>query len=217
MRPTFLKRTPPTLASQHRSRFCDNEWIGIRKKALLQITAGAIAFMLWFLGCLCCLFGSLYNSHECHANLHILAVDYDGGAISQALQAAYSQLKGHRSCRQTSSAQPNTSSSKEHTCSKLRHSQPHEHSINGDACSNGFLLHYGPQWCSRSPQSLQEDDRAIQHASPSCRHNHLRLWRWVQPDLVLLGFQRRLGCQSQPVRADVDGILASHTYASRRS
>jgi hypothetical protein len=94
MGPNFLKRTPTTLASQRRSRFRDNEWMGIRKKVLLQITAGAIAFMLWFLGCLCYIFGSLYNSHERHANLHILAVDYDGGAISQALQAAYSQLKG---------------------------------------------------------------------------------------------------------------------------
>jgi hypothetical protein len=94
MRPNFLKRTPTTLASQYRSRFFDQEWQGIRKKVLIQITIGGLAFLLWFLICLCYVYGSLYQNNGRHHNLHILAVDYDGGAIGQALQAAYSQLKG---------------------------------------------------------------------------------------------------------------------------
>jgi hypothetical protein len=83
-----------TLANANRSHFRDREWMGIRKKVILQITAGGIAFILWFLGCLSYLYGTSYLSPERHAAIHILAVDYDGGAIGQALEAAYSQLKG---------------------------------------------------------------------------------------------------------------------------
>lgn len=50
--------------------------------------------MLWFLACLCYLYGTLYLSPSRHANFHVLAVDYDGGVVGQAMQSAYDQLKG---------------------------------------------------------------------------------------------------------------------------
>jgi hypothetical protein len=84
----------PTLANENRTHFRDQEWMIIRKKALLQITAGGIAFMLWFLACLSYLYGTLYLSPGRHAAFHILAVNYDEGVVGQAMQAAYSQLKG---------------------------------------------------------------------------------------------------------------------------
>ncbi|KAF2031519.1 hypothetical protein EK21DRAFT_99679 [Setomelanomma holmii] len=48
-------------------------------KVILQITAGGIAFMLWFLVCLSYMYGTLYLSPSRHAAFHVLAVDYDGG------------------------------------------------------------------------------------------------------------------------------------------
>lgn len=50
--------------------------------------------MLWFLACCSYLYGALYNSPGRHSNFHILAVDYDGGVIGQAMEGAYQQLKG---------------------------------------------------------------------------------------------------------------------------
>ncbi|KAH7068792.1 hypothetical protein BKA63DRAFT_95536 [Paraphoma chrysanthemicola] len=84
----------PTLDDKNRTHFRDQEWRGIRKKVIIQITAGGIAFMLWFLACLSYMYGTLYLSPGRHAAFHILAVDYDGGVVGQAMQAAYSQLKG---------------------------------------------------------------------------------------------------------------------------
>jgi hypothetical protein len=97
--PTFLSRLrkfefKPTLADKNRSHFRDEEWTGIRKKVMIQLAAGGVAFMLWFLVCLCYMYGTLYRSSERHANFHVLAIDYDGGVVGQALQAAYAQLKG---------------------------------------------------------------------------------------------------------------------------
>ena len=84
----------PTLSDENRTHFRDEEWMGIRKKVILQITAGGIAFMLWFLACLSYLYGTLYLSPSRHSAFHILAVDYDGGVVGQAMEEAYSQLKG---------------------------------------------------------------------------------------------------------------------------
>jgi hypothetical protein len=87
-------RKKPTLADQNRTHFRDQEWQGIRKKVVLQTTAGGVAFILWFLGCLCYIYGSLYMSPSRHASFHVVAVDYDGGVVGQAVQAAYEQLRG---------------------------------------------------------------------------------------------------------------------------
>lgn len=50
--------------------------------------------MLWFLVCLCYLYGTLYLSPGRHHNIDVLAVDFDGGVIGQSVQAAYQQLEG---------------------------------------------------------------------------------------------------------------------------
>jgi hypothetical protein len=84
----------PTLSDDNRICYRDQEWKGIRSKVILQTAAGGIAFMLWFLACLSYLYGTLYLSSERHAAFHVLAVDYDGGVVGQALDAAYTQLKG---------------------------------------------------------------------------------------------------------------------------
>jgi hypothetical protein len=99
MRPSFLSRLRnfegrPTLANENRTHFRDEKWTGIRKKVIIQIAAGGIAFILWFLACLSYLYGTIYLSPGRHAAFHILTVDYDGGAVGQALAIAYSQLQG---------------------------------------------------------------------------------------------------------------------------
>jgi hypothetical protein len=99
MIPSFLTRLrkfegKPTLANENRTHFRDEEWTGIRKKVVIQIAAGGLAFMLWFLACLSYLYGTTYLSPQRHEAFHVLAVDYDGGVVGQALKVAYSQLKG---------------------------------------------------------------------------------------------------------------------------
>ncbi|KAH7398201.1 hypothetical protein BKA66DRAFT_437281 [Pyrenochaeta sp. MPI-SDFR-AT-0127] len=89
----FFKQKP-TLADENRTHFRDEQWKGIRSKVILQTTAGGIAFILWFLACLSYMYGTLYLSPGRHAAIHVLAVDYDGGVIGQAMEAAYGQLKG---------------------------------------------------------------------------------------------------------------------------
>ncbi|KAF2714372.1 hypothetical protein K504DRAFT_445382 [Pleomassaria siparia CBS 279.74] len=87
-------RQKPTLSSQNRTSFSHSEWAGIRKRFIGQTAAGGIAFMFWFLICCSYLYGTLYGSNNRHENIHVLAVDYDGGVIGQAMEAAYQQLKG---------------------------------------------------------------------------------------------------------------------------
>jgi len=84
----------PTLSNANRTSFGNEQWKGSRVKILVQTTAGGIAFMLWFLACCSYLFGTLYLSPTRHDNFHVLAVDYDGGAVGQAMAAAYQQLQG---------------------------------------------------------------------------------------------------------------------------
>lgn len=83
-----------TLSNANRTHFRHQEWKGIRAKVILQVAAGGLAFTLWFLACLCYVYGTLYLSPGRHAALHVLAVDHDGGVIGEALHAAYEQLKG---------------------------------------------------------------------------------------------------------------------------
>jgi hypothetical protein len=84
----------PTLTDENRTHFRDQEWMGIRKKVIISITIGGIAFMLWFLACLSYMYGTFYLSSTRHAALHVLAVNYDGGVVGQAMESAYTQLKG---------------------------------------------------------------------------------------------------------------------------
>ncbi|KAL6157899.1 hypothetical protein ACJQWK_07549 [Exserohilum turcicum] len=87
-------KSKPTLSSENRVHFRDQECMVVRTKAVAQIAVGGIALSLWFLACLSYIYGSLYLSPKRHAALHILAVDYDKGVIGQAMQTAYTQLKG---------------------------------------------------------------------------------------------------------------------------
>ncbi|XP_014550098.1 hypothetical protein COCVIDRAFT_116464 [Bipolaris victoriae FI3] len=72
----------------------NQKFMVIRKKILLRIAVGGMAYIVWFLACLSYIYGSLYLSPGRHAAFHVLAVDYDKGAVGQALQVAYTQLKG---------------------------------------------------------------------------------------------------------------------------
>lgn len=53
-----------------------------------------IVLQLLFLGLFCYLFGSLFQQTTHIHNLHIVYVDYDGGAVGSAIRTAYEQLKG---------------------------------------------------------------------------------------------------------------------------
>ncbi|KAE8139715.1 hypothetical protein BDV38DRAFT_39661 [Aspergillus pseudotamarii] len=53
-----------------------------------------IVLQLLFLGLFCYLFGSLFQQTSHTQNLHVVFVDYDGGAVGSAIRAAYQQLKG---------------------------------------------------------------------------------------------------------------------------
>ncbi|KAF2736151.1 hypothetical protein EJ04DRAFT_542661 [Polyplosphaeria fusca] len=87
-------REKPTLTNANRTPFTNDEWKAIRPKFCGQTAAGGIAFLLWFLACCSYLYGTLFESPNRHDNFKVLAVDYDGGAIGQAMGAAYNQLKG---------------------------------------------------------------------------------------------------------------------------
>ncbi|KAF2240999.1 hypothetical protein BU26DRAFT_525534 [Trematosphaeria pertusa] len=87
-------RQKPTLARANRASFTNEQWKGIRIKFIAQTAAGGIAFALWFLACSSYLFGTLYLSPGRHDNFHVLAIDYDGGVVGQAMAAAYQQLQG---------------------------------------------------------------------------------------------------------------------------
>ncbi|KAF2268784.1 hypothetical protein CC78DRAFT_529760 [Lojkania enalia] len=86
-------RQKETLTDANRKTFLHDEWKGIRGKFIAQTTAGGIAFMLWFLGCLSYLYGTLDGSIGRHDNIKVLAVNYDGGIVGQAMDAAYQQLR----------------------------------------------------------------------------------------------------------------------------
>jgi len=87
-------RQKSTLSNKNRASFADEQWKGIRVKFIGQTAAGGLAFMLWFLACCSYLYGTLYSSPSRYHNFRVLAVDYDGHVVGQAMQAAYQQLKG---------------------------------------------------------------------------------------------------------------------------
>ncbi|KAF2677160.1 hypothetical protein K458DRAFT_424188 [Lentithecium fluviatile CBS 122367] len=95
-KPNVVRRlfSKPTLSNANRTSLVNDQWKGIRPKMFAQTAAGGIAFMLWFLACCSYLFGTLYLSPNRHDSFHVLAVDYDGGAIGEAMAAAYKQLQG---------------------------------------------------------------------------------------------------------------------------
>jgi hypothetical protein len=64
--------------------------IGVLKAATLNL----IILQILFLSLLCYLFGSLYQETTHVHNINILYVDYDGGAIGDAVRDGYTQLQG---------------------------------------------------------------------------------------------------------------------------
>ncbi|ATZ58123.1 hypothetical protein BCIN_15g05710 [Botrytis cinerea B05.10] len=72
----------------------DSFWNGKRKPLLIGILMSGIMVTLLFLTTMSYLYGVLFKSaHRAH-NLNILAVDYDGGVIGEALSVAYEQFQG---------------------------------------------------------------------------------------------------------------------------
>ncbi|KAF4447819.1 Nitrosoguanidine resistance protein SNG1 [Fusarium austroafricanum] len=70
----------------------------LRKARLAWFKAAGSNFLylqLLFLGLFCYILGSLYQQTSHTHNLGILFVDYDEGAIGQAVRGAYSSLQGH--------------------------------------------------------------------------------------------------------------------------
>ncbi|KAF5711120.1 nitrosoguanidine resistance SNG1 [Fusarium mundagurra] len=69
----------------------------VRKARVAWFKAAGINFLylqLLFLGLFCYILGSLYQQTSHTHNLRIVFVDYDGGAIGQAVRGAYSSLRG---------------------------------------------------------------------------------------------------------------------------
>ncbi|KNG87670.1 hypothetical protein ANOM_004133 [Aspergillus nomiae NRRL 13137] len=69
----------------------------VRRRRLGLLKAAGLNFIvlqLLFLGLFCYLFGSLFQQTTHIHNLHVVFVDYDGGAVGGAVRTAYEQLKG---------------------------------------------------------------------------------------------------------------------------
>ncbi|KAK2926190.1 protein of unknown function DUF3533 [Fusarium oxysporum f. sp. vasinfectum] len=69
----------------------------VRKARVALLKAAGSNFLylqLLFLGLFCYTLGSLYQQTSHTHNLRIVFVDYDGGAIGQAVRGAYSSLRG---------------------------------------------------------------------------------------------------------------------------
>ncbi|PQE27066.1 Nitrosoguanidine resistance SNG1 protein [Rutstroemia sp. NJR-2017a WRK4] len=72
----------------------DPFWNGKRKPFIKSLIMAGIMVILLFLIIMCYLYGVVFKSGLRAHNLNILAVDYDGGVIGEALSAAYKQLQG---------------------------------------------------------------------------------------------------------------------------
>lgn len=69
-------------------------WQGRKKEFFLAITIAFICVQLLFLGNMSYLYGSIHKSTDRYHAFKVLLVDYDGGAVGQAVSQAYQQLKG---------------------------------------------------------------------------------------------------------------------------
>ncbi|PYI25769.1 hypothetical protein BP00DRAFT_461543 [Aspergillus indologenus CBS 114.80] len=66
----------------------------LRLAVLKAAGINLLVLQLLFLGLFCYLFGSLFQQTTHVHNLNVVFVDYDGGAIGEAVRAAYQQLQG---------------------------------------------------------------------------------------------------------------------------
>ncbi|EKG09632.1 protein of unknown function DUF3533 [Macrophomina phaseolina MS6] len=84
---------PPAPPPPSRTPLGDPSWAGRRKAFGIPIAVSAAIFLLVTLANMTYLFGSTFNARSRRHALNVLAVDYDGSVIGQALAAAYSDLK----------------------------------------------------------------------------------------------------------------------------
>lgn len=73
------------------SSYWSKRWVGFVLPAIMV----GIVLNLLFLANMSYLYGSLFKSNHRVHNLKVLAVDFDGGEIGQALSVAYASLKSH--------------------------------------------------------------------------------------------------------------------------
>lgn len=72
----------------------DPTWKGMRRKLFIPIIMSAMLLLLFLLGDMSYLFGSVFQqSSRAHA-LDVLVVDFDGGVIGSAVEETYQTLKG---------------------------------------------------------------------------------------------------------------------------
>lgn len=67
---------------------------GYWKQLLIPLTLAAVSLLLVFVADMCLLFGSVFDQRHRVHGLKVLVVDFDGGAISEALGATYDTMKG---------------------------------------------------------------------------------------------------------------------------
>jgi hypothetical protein len=67
---------------------------GRRLAVLKAATVNLFLLQILFLGLFCYIFGSLFQQSTHIHNVNVLFVDYDGGAIGDAVRGAYQKLKG---------------------------------------------------------------------------------------------------------------------------
>ncbi|PQE21524.1 Nitrosoguanidine resistance SNG1 protein [Rutstroemia sp. NJR-2017a BVV2] len=72
----------------------DPFWNGKRKPFVIGVVMSGTMVILLFLAMMSYLYGVLFESGFRAHNLNILAVDYDGGIIGEALSVAYKQFQG---------------------------------------------------------------------------------------------------------------------------
>ncbi|EXA30610.1 hypothetical protein FOVG_18030 [Fusarium oxysporum f. sp. pisi HDV247] len=66
----------------------------VRKSFCKAVGANFLYLQFLFLGLFCYIFGSLFLQTSHIHNLHVVFVDYDGGAIGRAVLGAYASLQG---------------------------------------------------------------------------------------------------------------------------
>lgn len=71
----------------------DASWKGSRRKLFLPLFAAAMMLLVFFLGDMSYLFGALYQQSNRVNALNVLVVDFDGGAIGEAVSGAYQSMK----------------------------------------------------------------------------------------------------------------------------
>lgn len=81
-------------AFENRSKVSDPHVRKSRRAFARGAASNFLLLQLLFLGLFCWIFGALFQQGDHVHNINVAFVDYDGGAIGNAVRTAYSQLKG---------------------------------------------------------------------------------------------------------------------------